>query len=89
MLKWLVNDRGIAPHIPIIDKSGRTDGTFSRADFTYDHAADLYRSPGGKELKQYRQTAASVTGGDLSNRLFQRNRRTADVLAHAIHTRGP
>ena len=55
MLEWLVNDQGIAPHIPIIDKSGRTDGTFSRADFTYDPAADLYRCPGGKELKQYRR----------------------------------
>lgn len=55
MLEWLVNKRQIAPHIPIIDKSGRTDGTFSRADFTYDHAADLYRCPGGKELKQYRR----------------------------------
>jgi transposase len=55
MLEWLVNDQGIAPHIPIIDKSGRADGTFSRADFTYDRAADLYRCPGGKELKQYRR----------------------------------
>ena len=55
MLEWLVNDRGIAPHIPVIDKSGRTDGTFARADFTYDQAADLYRCPGGKELKQYRR----------------------------------
>lgn len=55
MLEWLVNDQGIAPHIPIIDKSGRTDGTFSRVDFTYDRAADLYRCPGGKELKQYRR----------------------------------
>lgn len=55
MLEWLVNDRGIAPHIPIIDKSGRADGTFSRADFTYDPAADLYRCPGDKELKQYRR----------------------------------
>ena len=55
MLEWLVNERRIAPHIPVIDKSGRTDGTFSRANFTYDQAADLYRCPGGKELKQYRR----------------------------------
>ncbi len=55
MLEWLVNGQGIAPHIPIIDKSGRTDGTFSRADFTYDRAADLYRCPGSKKLKQYRR----------------------------------
>ena len=55
MLDWLVNDQGIAPHIPVIDKSGRTDGTFSRADFTYDITADLYRCPGGSTLKQYRR----------------------------------
>ena len=28
MLDWLVEKRGIAPHIPVIDKSGRKDGTF-------------------------------------------------------------
>ena len=55
MLDWLVNAQGIAPHIPVIDKSSRTDGTFSRADFAYDAEADLYRCPGGKALKQYRR----------------------------------
>jgi len=53
MLDWLVEKRGIAPHIPVIDKSGRTDGTFERADFTYDTENDLYICPDGKELKQY------------------------------------
>tara|TARA_R110002051_G_C8691525_1_gene493126 strand:- start:84 stop:1460 length:1377 start_codon:yes stop_codon:yes gene_type:complete len=55
MLEWLVNQRQIEPHIPVIDKSERKDGTFSRADFTYDPASDLYRCPGGKELRQYRR----------------------------------
>lgn len=55
MLHWLVNKQQIAPHIPVIDKSGRDDGTFARSDFTYDPAADLYRCPGGKELKQHRR----------------------------------
>lgn len=55
MLDWLVHNQGIEPHIPVIDKSERVDGTFSRVDFAYDHAADLYRCPGGKELKQYRR----------------------------------
>ena len=32
MLNWLVHDRGIEPHIPVFDKSQRTDGTFSRDD---------------------------------------------------------
>jgi transposase len=55
MLEWLVNQRRIEPHIPVIDKSERKDGTFSRADFTYDPASDLYRCPGGKALRQYRR----------------------------------
>src|SRR5471032_3130444 len=36
MLGWLVDERAIEPHIPVFDKSERTDGTFSRADFVYD-----------------------------------------------------
>src|SRR5437763_5740600 len=30
MLKWLVHEQGIEPHIPVFDKSQRTDGTLSR-----------------------------------------------------------
>ena len=52
MLNWLVNERGIAPHIPVFDKSERTDGTFSRADFAYDHSADAYTCPAGKQLRK-------------------------------------
>ena len=55
LLEWLVEERGIAPHIPVVDKSGRTYGTFERADFTYDDENDLYVCPGGKELKQSRR----------------------------------
>jgi hypothetical protein len=32
MLNWLVEEKGIAPHIPVFDKSKRDDGTFSRSD---------------------------------------------------------
>lgn len=56
MLDWLDRQRGIAPHIPVFDKSGRKDGTFERADFTYDAEGDAYICPGGKELKQSRRT---------------------------------
>jgi hypothetical protein len=31
----------------VFDKTQRTDGTFSRDDFTYDHATDTYRCPAG------------------------------------------
>lgn len=49
-LDWLVNTQGIAPHVPVIDKSKREDGTFSRADFIYDEARDIYTCPAGKTL---------------------------------------
>jgi len=43
MLAWLVHERDIHPHIPVFDKSVRHDGTFERADFSYDIERDLYR----------------------------------------------
>jgi transposase len=50
MLGWLVHERGIEPHVPVFDKSKRTDGSFSRDDFTYDHQGDVYFCPAGKML---------------------------------------
>jgi len=49
-LDWLVNQQGIAPHVPVIDKSQREDGTFSREDFIYDEMRDVYTCPAGKTL---------------------------------------
>jgi transposase len=67
MLAWLVEERGIAPHIPVFDKSGRKDGTFERADFAYDAEEDVYICPGGNTLrprqKVYR-TAGSLADAD-------------------------
>jgi hypothetical protein len=40
----------VAPHIPVNDKSQRDDGTFSRSDFRYDPASDVYHCPGGRRL---------------------------------------
>ena len=51
MLGWLVHEKGIEPHVPVFDKSRRTDGTFSREDFRYDPASDSYRCPGGKLMR--------------------------------------
>ena len=39
-LAWLVKQKKITPHIPVFDKSNRTDGTFSRADFVFDAERD-------------------------------------------------
>jgi len=49
-LNWLVKDKNIEPHIPVIDKSKRNDGTFSRKDFTFDKERNVYTCPAGKTL---------------------------------------
>ena len=49
LLKWLMN-RKITPHVPVWDKSSRTDGKFSRADFVFDRERNVYVCPAGKLL---------------------------------------
>ena len=49
-LNWIVNKKKIAPHIPVIDKSKREDGTFSREDFRFDEERNVYFCPAGKVL---------------------------------------
>ena len=46
-----MDQRGIEPHVKLMDKSERTDGTLSRSDFVFDGENNLYVCPGGKELK--------------------------------------
>jgi transposase len=64
LLKWLV-ERNISPHIPAWDKSARSDGTFSRADFVFDRERNVYICPGGKLL---RTTGTVIDGGTLRYR---------------------
>jgi transposase len=56
MLGWLVDERGIEPHVKVFDKSERSDGTFSRSEFAFDPERNLYVCPGGKELKKYHRS---------------------------------
>ncbi len=51
ILGWMVEEKAITPHIPVWDKSGRTDGSFSRVDFIFDDKANEYRCPQGKTLR--------------------------------------
>ncbi len=62
MLGWLV-ERKIAPHIPVFDKSGRSDGTWTRADFEWDAENDQYICPEGQELKQFRRNYSDPNRG--------------------------
>jgi transposase len=62
MLGWLVEEKGIEPHVPVFDKSKRDDGTFSRDDFTFDHERDCYVCPAGKLLR----TTGSLVNDDAT-----------------------
>ena len=58
MLGWLVHERGIEPHIPVFDKSERTDGTFYATTSPTITKATLHL-PGGKMLTSQLGDAAS------------------------------
>jgi transposase len=59
-LNWLVTDKKIAPHIPVIDKSKREDGTFSRGDFRFDKQRNVYVCPQDKLL----HTTGTIHNGE-------------------------
>ncbi len=59
-LGWLVHEKGIEPHVPVLDKTWRQDGTFSRADFTFDAEEDRYLCPGGIELLPHRRQFQTI-----------------------------
>ena len=67
MLGWLVDERGIEPHVKVFDKSERTDGAFSRGHFAYDTEADVYICPGGNELMTYRRAFAVPRDGVMKD----------------------
>jgi hypothetical protein len=50
MLNWPVEEKQIAPHIPVFDRSKREDDTFSRDNLRYDENTDTYTRPAGKML---------------------------------------
>lgn len=54
MLGWL-EDKSIEPHVPVWDKSERSDGTFSRGDFEWHERDNEYRCPEGKSLRRDRR----------------------------------
>jgi Transposase DDE domain len=63
---WLVDERGIKPHVKLMDKSERTDGALSRSDFAFDPAGNRYVCPGGKELRNIIARSRQTRGDILS-----------------------
>src|SRR5579863_3922655 len=80
-LAWLVKKKEIAPHIPVFDKSNRTDGTFSRVDFKFDPGRDRYACTAGKELVQFRRTYATPRSSIMAEgtRIYRASKLDCDV----------
>jgi hypothetical protein len=64
MVGWLMDERGIEPHVNLMDKSERTDGTFSREPTSYsipDATSMCVRED--KELRKYRRAFSTPREG--------------------------
>jgi transposase len=66
LLAWLWG-KGITPHISVWERYERTDGMFSRLDFTYDAERDVYICPNRRLLR----TTGTVHDGRVRNYLSQ------------------
>jgi len=71
LLGWLVEEKDIAPHVPVWDKTEHKDGTFSGSDFQWNEESDEYRCPAGKALRSrqrnFRKLPTLVTKGERIN----------------------
>jgi len=85
-LAWLVHEKGIEPHIPVFDKD-RTDGSFARADFTYDNADDSYTCPGGKQLRRYWQEGRAAKAKPPTDGIYRYRARKADCDSCELRSR--
>jgi hypothetical protein len=51
MLNWMIQQKPIAPHVTVWDKTARQDDTLSGSDFVWNPQANEYRCPAGKALR--------------------------------------
>ena len=87
MLAWLVHEHDIEPHIPVFDKSDRSDGTFSRADFAYDGRRDVYTCPGGKLLTRFQRRHGCWTDQPHADGFFRYRASKADCATCPLKPR--
>ena len=90
-LAWLM-ERGIEPHIPVLDRSMQTNGVFTRNDFTFDRANNAFICPGGKSLPLayerdngiliYRARVRDCAGCALKPQCTKASSRVLSVNAH-------
>lgn len=55
MLAWMMQDKGIEPHVPVWDRTQRKDDSLSSSDFEWDGEANEYRCSEGHALRSERR----------------------------------
>jgi len=68
-LAWLLA-RGVQPHIPVIDRRHQTGGRFTRDQFRYEPAENVWYCPEGKPLR-YRGQHRSMQGSSYCSTAAQ------------------
>ncbi|MDZ4777700.1 MAG: IS1182 family transposase [Alphaproteobacteria bacterium] len=86
-LNWLVNEKGIEPHIPVFDKGERGEDRLSRSEFTYDGFADSYTCPAGKPLQQYWTASRAAKATPPKDDIYRYHARKQDCSACPLKPR--
>jgi len=66
MLGWMVEKKGIDPHVAVWQRPPRSDGTFPNSDFDWiEQSGGEYRYPAGdalrKERRQFKEPRSHIT----------------------------
>lgn len=68
ILGWMVDDKGIEPHVPVWDKTARQDDSLSVGDFTWHEDRNEYGCVEGKTLRsewrQFKNPRSRITKAD-------------------------
>jgi len=86
-LGWMVRDKGIEPHVPVWDKGERSDGTFSRSDFSFDEETDSYTCPNAKPLVRYQRAFKQPRSGIGKDRTIRYHANRNDCEACVLKER--
>lgn len=87
LLGWMVNEKAIEPHVPVWDKTQRSDDTLSSSDFQWNPGADEYRCPQDhvlrREWRVFKNRRTHITKADT---IIYRSRQ-ADCATCPLKTR--
>ena len=87
MLAWLVEEKGIAPHVPVWDKTDSNPDVLGRAAFQWDAEADCYHCPAGHRLQARRRNFTTPRSAvtKASTIIYRSRQQDCKVCEHKTH----